>query len=251
MVTPTCARCRQAIASEDVNVANDVAFCRRCNVTYQLSEMLQDDDLGRGADLTNPPKGAWYRSSGGTTIVGATHRSIGAAIGLLAISLFWNGIVSAFVLEALSGTLQLLGIAVPHWFPFPTVEGPEGDIHGPSLGMTVCLWIFLLPFMAIGAAMIGAFFSCLAGRTEVRIQQNEGVVSSGIGFLSRRRRFDPGTVRKVRIDPRPSRDCQGNAVILIKTDAGKAIRFGAMLAPDRLHFVGTALREVLSAGRRS
>jgi 5-methylcytosine-specific restriction endonuclease McrA len=34
MVTPTCRKCKQAIPGEDVNVANDVAYCRACNLKF-------------------------------------------------------------------------------------------------------------------------------------------------------------------------------------------------------------------------
>jgi hypothetical protein len=34
MVTPTCPKCKQAIPSEDVNVAKDVAYCRACNPKF-------------------------------------------------------------------------------------------------------------------------------------------------------------------------------------------------------------------------
>src|ERR1035438_2096743 len=33
MVIPTCSRCGKVIPSEDVNVANDVAYCRACNLS--------------------------------------------------------------------------------------------------------------------------------------------------------------------------------------------------------------------------
>jgi len=93
MVTPTCPKCKNAIAGEDINVAKDVAFCRVCNVSYQLSELTQGSELTADLDLHHPPPGAWCRSDGAGTLVGATHRSFGAALGMLAMALFWNGIV--------------------------------------------------------------------------------------------------------------------------------------------------------------
>jgi hypothetical protein len=34
MIIPTCSKCGSTIPSEDVNVANDVAYCRACNVSH-------------------------------------------------------------------------------------------------------------------------------------------------------------------------------------------------------------------------
>lgn len=129
-------------------------------------------------------------------MIGASHRSLGSALGLLAAGLFWNGIVSIFVLVALSGTFHLLDVRVPEWFPAPiTNDAPMGT------GMVVFLWIFLTPFIVIGMGMILGFLSSLAGKTEARLEGNCGTVFTGIGFLGWTRRFDPGNVQRVTIDP--------------------------------------------------
>jgi hypothetical protein len=197
-----------------------------------------------GIDPNNPPAGAWYRNDGMGPVIGATHRSLGAAFGALAISLFWNGIVSVFVVLALSSTLRHLGFQLPDWFPAPNMNNsPMG------VGMTLFLWIFLTPFIAIGLVMIGAFFSALAGRTEVRMHNADGVVSTGIGALGYRRRFDASAVKNVRIDDRQWRDSDGDrrrkTCIIIETRDGKQVRLGSMLTPERRKFVAGALRKVL------
>jgi hypothetical protein len=38
-VAPTCPRCKGVIPSEDVNVANDIAFCRHCDLSHRLSDL--------------------------------------------------------------------------------------------------------------------------------------------------------------------------------------------------------------------
>ena len=244
MITPTCSKCRNAIPSEDVNVANDVAFCRACNLSFKLSALTLGAELDAGVDLHNPPPGAWYRNDGSGTTVGATHRSLGAAFGLLAFSLFWNGIVSLFVSFAVAGTLKNLGIPLPHWFPTPEMNG------GPmSVGMTVFLWLFLTPFIVIGLVMIGAFFSCLAGRTEVRIHNSDGVVFTGIGALGWRRRFDARAVKEVRIDDKRWRDSDGDSRrktnIVIETREGRLIKFGSMFTEERRKFVASVVRRAV------
>jgi len=244
MVTPTCSRCGRAIPSEDINVANDVAYCRTCNLSHQLSALTQGTELDSNIDPNNPPPGAWYRSDGIGPVIGATHRSIGTAIGALAFALFWNGITSIFVLVALASTLHHLGLGVPHWFPAPEMNGAP-----MSVGITIFLWLFLTPFILIGLFMIGAFLSSLGGRTEVRINNAEGVVFTGVSAFGYRRRFDASAVKDVRIDETQWSDRRGNrqrkAVILIETRDGKQVKLGSMLSPERRKFVAGALRKAL------
>jgi len=243
MATPTCSKCRTEIPSDDVNVASDLAYCRRCNLSFKLSELTHGAELTEDLDLNNPPAGAWYRGEGVTTVIGATHRSVGAAFGTLAIALFWNGIVSVFVFFVTVNTLKHLHLPVPRWFPAP-------DNAGMSVGMTIFMWIFLTPFIVIGLAMIAAFLSALGGRSEVRITNAEGMVFSGIGPLGYRRRFDATSVKDVRIDDKRWRDSDGDRQrkthIVIETREGKLIRFGSMLREDRRKFVAGAVRRALA-----
>jgi hypothetical protein len=220
---------------DDLNVATDVALCRGCNLVHKLSSLVQAAELGEGVDFNRPPAGAWYRSSGLGVVIGATHRSWGTVFGLLAVSLFWNGIVSVFVFLAINATLHLLRIPTPQWFPAPKMNGSDMGV-----GMTIFLWLFLTPFILIGLAMAGAFLSALAGRTEVRVQHSEGVVYSGIG---------PQAVKEVRIDLQQSRTSDGKArskkQIVIEMPDGKLIKFGSMLREDRMKFVAAALRKAV------
>jgi len=244
--TPTCPKCKAAIRSDDINVVTDIALCRVCNVPYKLSSLLSNAQLETGIDLNRPPAGTWYESSPLGTVIGATHRSVGAAFGLLLITLFWNGIVSVFVLLATSATLSNLGVHAPDWFPAPKMNG------GPmSVGMTIFLWLFLTPFIAIGTGMLVAFLSTLAGRTEIRFREPGGTIFSGIGPLGWSRRFQLAEVSDVRLLDQTWRDSDGDtrnkANILLETKDGKQIKFGSMLTPDRRKFITAALRKSLLA----
>jgi hypothetical protein len=242
-VTPTCPRCKSVIPSEDVNVANDIAFCRKCDLSHRLSDLTLGTTVDEEVDASRPPAGTWLQRDMRGIVVGATHRSLGQAFGLLLFCLFWNGIVSVFVSFALVSTLQHLGITLPHWFPAPTSKGsPVG------IGMTIFLWLFLTPFIAVGLGMLMAFLSCLAGRTEVQIQGGQGVVFNGIGPLGFRKRFSTSEVRDVRIENRRWRDNNGashkNAQIVIETTR-KPINLGSMLTDERRRFVAGCLKKEL------
>ena len=240
MPTPTCAKCRRVIPGDDINVAQDVAYCRDCNFSYRLSELTFDDGLTANLYLNRPPKGAWFVSDGGGTVIGATNRSLGTAFGMLFFALFWNGIVSIFVLCAISGTLHNLHIPLPSWFPAPKMNGEDMGV-----GMTIFMWLFLTPFILIGLFVAGSFFSSLFGRTEVRIANSQGVVFIGIGALGWKRRFDLAQVKTVRLQSQRNRDGQDTLTILIETREGKQIKFGSLLSKERRQFVLAALRKTI------
>ncbi len=247
-MTPRCPKCQRTIPAADVNVANDVAFCRVCNAAHPLSELVHEPEIDPNVDLTRPPAGAWYRSTGLGSNIGATHRSFGAAIGLLAVTLFWNGIVSVFVVLAIGSTLHLLQWPIPSWFPSSQMKG--GEFAG--WGMTIFLWLFLTPFIVIGTVMFVAFLSALGGRTEVRIHHTQGEVFTGIGPLGWRRRFNAEGVKAVRIENQTWRDKHGRdqnkTHLVIEPLTGKRIKFGSMLRDDRRDFVVAAVRKALAQG---
>jgi hypothetical protein len=242
-VTPTCPRCKGIIPSNDVNVAQDIAFCRNCNLSHHLSALTLGTTVDENVDVSSPPDGTWFREDGRGAVIGATHRSPGQALALLLICLFWNGIVSVFVLLSLASTLQHLGLPVPHWFPAPTSH--EQFI---PLGMTIFLWLFLTPFIAIGLAMAAAFLSCLGGRTEIRIDRGEVTLFTGIGAIGFRKRFSALAAKDVRLEDKRWRDSDGDsrrkAQIVIENDS-KPIHFGSMLTDERRRFMASALKKQL------
>lgn len=244
MITPTCPKCRREIPADDINVGKDVAFCRNCNLAHPLSELNRGAELDAGVDFNRPPAGTWHRKDALGLNIGASHRSLGMALGTLAVSLFWNGIVSVFVLLATASTLQHFGIAQPSWFPAPKMNG-----GAMGVGMTIFLWLFLTPFITIGLIMIVAFLSALGGRTEVRLGNSEGVIFTGIGPLGWRRRFDSRNVKHVRIDDQRWRDSDGDrrrkTQIVIETREGKQLKLAGSLPEERRKFLAAALRKAL------
>jgi hypothetical protein len=239
-VTPMCPRCKQTIPSDDINVAKDIAFCRNCNLSHSLSALTSGTMVDENIDVSRPPDGVWFHRDGSGAVIGATHRSLGTAFGLLFFTLFWNGIVSVFVLAALASTLRHMGIALPAWFP-----APKGSFV--PLGMTLFLWVFLTPFIVIGLAMLGAFLSSLAGKTEIRIQGGEGTVFTGMGPLGFRKRFSTSDVKDVRIEDsiwRNSNGTQRKAQIIIDTNS-RRIPVGSMFTEERRRFVAGALKKEL------
>ncbi|WCJ59415.1 hypothetical protein NXS98_17115 [Fontisphaera persica] len=245
MITPVCQKCRKTIPAEDVNVAQDVAFCRWCNVAYVLSELTHEAEASPAVDVSRPPEGASVRNDGVWRVIRATHRSWGSAAGLLFFCLFWNGIVSVFVLLALASTLMHLGVTLPEWFPAMDMKK-----NSMPLGMTIFLWIFLTPFILVGLGMFFAFLSSLMGHTEVRLRSSEGVIYSGIGPFKWPRRFVPAEVKKVRLAEEFSTSAKGHTrsskTIVLELENGRTIKFGSALNDARRAFMVAALRQELA-----
>ena len=241
--TPTCPKCKKVIVSDDINVANDVAYCRSCNLAHKLSGLIHSSELADGTVLHEPPAGVRLINDGLGRGITATHRSFGAALGTLAMALFWNGIVSVFVLLAMSATLSNLNIPVPDWFPAPNMnDSPMGP------GVTIFLWIFLTPFIVIGLGMMGAFLMSIGGKTEVRLNHKTGKVFTGVWPLGYRRRFEVSSVFDVRIEAGRWRDSDGTnskTYIIIETHGGKVIKFGSMLSEERRKFIAVWVYQIL------
>lgn len=240
----SCPKCGSEIQGEDVNVSKDAAYCRACNLALRFSELVSKSDLMAGVDFNRPPSGVEFSTLGGKLTVRATLRSMGGAIGALAVALFWNGIVSVFVMLAVSSTLHLLGVSVPNWFP-----APEMNDSTMGLGMTLFMWLFLTPFILIGTMMIGALFLCLAGRTDIQIDSSEGTVFTGVGPFGYRRRFLTSQVSDVRIEDRQWRDSDGDrqrkTCIVIEMQNGRLVRIGSSLTEERRKYVGALLCRAL------
>ena len=240
MPTPTCPKCRRVIPSEDINVAQNVAYCRTCNISYPLSDLTLDNDVSTYVDLNRPPKGAWYRSDGGGTVIGATNRSHGAAFVMLFFALFWNGIVSIFVVFVISATLHNFNIPVPDWFPAPKMNG--GNM---TPGMTVFMWLFLTPFIAVGLMVLSICLSSLFGRTEVKIENTRGTLFTGVGPVGWKRNFDASQVKDVRLYESRSNNGNPSFSILLETREGKQFKLGSLLSNERRQFVLGAMRRTL------
>ncbi len=74
----SCSRCHSEILLADVNVSTDIALCRRCNQSWNYSELLEDATPSN-IDPRKPPRGAWISDDSSRSFeVGVSTRSAGA-----------------------------------------------------------------------------------------------------------------------------------------------------------------------------
>lgn len=224
-----------------MNVANDIALCRACNQVHALSDLISDVALDPNVDLHRPPQGCWHRRDGMGEVVGASHRSLAMALPMLGVALFWNGIVSVFVVLAIASTLHLLDVDVPDWFPAPRMNGETMGV-----GMTIFLWIFLTPFIVIGISMVVGFLSAIFGKTEVRAESGRVCVATGIGPFRWNRRFEFSQLEKIRVEHKQSnKDDSESKQIVVELSGGRTVKFGSSLRDERRQFLASAANLII------
>ena len=241
MATSVCPDCGQPIPPDDINVKEGVGLCRACGALSRLADIVNQPPIDPDS-LTTPPAGCSYEQQpSGTLIVRASHRALGTAMGALALCLFWNGIVSVFVLVALAGLYTHFIGPLPAWFPVPR-NATESDF-GPDKpwGTTLFLCIFLIPFVLVGLGMIAVFLGSLIGRVQVLVAGSDGRVRTGFGPFNYTRRFDPSKVTRVTAG-QTSYQVNNQNRPLIRLEADRPIKFGSMLPEDRRNWMLAVLR---------
>ncbi|MEM9915005.1 MAG: hypothetical protein AAF911_08590 [Planctomycetota bacterium] len=250
-----CEKCNTEVPADDVNVAADTAYCRACGKLMRLSalfgsdsgEFVQDYELST-IDTADTPPGCSSRGDGfGHVVKVLRGAGLGTIVGNLVMCLFWNGIVSVFVVFALASTLQHAGVVGPDWFLAPEKNG------GPvSLGMTIFLWLFLTPFIVIGTGMAVVFLTSLLGKIVVTIDGDAGTVFQGIGPLGWRRRFAVGDVTGVVIGRSVwQKNGDSKPVVTIGTRGGGRLRFGSLLTAPRRAWLAAELQRVIEQARNT
>ena len=246
MMTNTCPVCGQSIAIEDINVQEGVGLCRACGKLSRLGEIADQPAFDLKA-LATPPWGCSCEESlGGGTVVRASARSVGGAIGALAVCLFWNGITSIFLVFLIGGLYTHFIGPVPNWFPTPSSKSNEGSMsYNDSLGTWLFMALFLTPFVLIGLGMFLAFLMCLFGRVEVLFLGSDGRVRTGFGPFNWSRRFDASAVKRV-IAGQTAYSQNGHTKPLIRIESDRTVKFGSMLPDERRDWMCSVLHLLLA-----
>jgi hypothetical protein len=226
-----CPRCGQRIAPDDVNVARDIAFCRRCNEVHALSDTLAVTDI-EDADLSAPPDGVTVEDYGGRFALEASLRS-GAAVFFVIFALFWNSIVWSFVFAAVAAA----------------ITGEEMFDDGPFPGF---VFVFMIPFVLVGlgtgyAALLGLF-----GKVRIALEGGILTVRTGVAGLNRTKMVawdDVTEVRMKEVARTSTNHGPSKPVYAIEIDGVRPFTFGVFLKEPRREYIAGVLRKKLRERR--
>jgi hypothetical protein len=249
MLIPVCPECETPFPGDDINVAKDVAYCRKCGVAYSLSGLVEDAEDGGDSvfDLNRPPKGAWFCKDMFGVKMGAQQRSWGGFVGAMVFGILWDSLVSIFVALAIAVTFKYFSISLPDWFPLP--NDAKGNFGGGHLGAVLFLWLFLTPFILIGLGMPVSALVCLFGSTEMTIERGIGRLGTkvwGIGWMYK---FEPEQIDEIDTLHEGGNDNPPKDFIFLHQKSGKKLKFGSSLSDEQRAFLVYALRQVCKVGR--
>ena len=212
-----CPGCNQPIASDDINVAADVAFCRACNNAVALSGLVRASlPTDHDAVRANPPSGAWFRDDGVETTIGATTRSP-TAFFIVPFMIIWSG----FSL---------------------------GGIYGSQIAngqFNVFMSLFGIPFL-LGSILFWAIaLMTICGRVEVRLRGEDGSIFTGIAGIGWNRKFNRSEFSRVREDLSGWQSSGHRSRHCIVLEGSRRLTFGSMLNEPRRYFVMRMVEEAL------
>lgn len=221
-------------------------MCRACIQVYALAEIA--GGAPAPIDTSKPaPAGCWVIDRGTEVELVVRCRSW-AVLGLVAIAAFWNGIVSVFLLQVIAGWIQVAFGSVPSWFPIMPAGKPGSGSAPMSLGMTIGLTVFLIPFVVIGSLMICAMLYGLFGKVRAVIQREHLLIIRGVGLLKWTRRLDRPGITGISLGsganwyPRGENAPPPPAINILGQEK---LSFGSSLPERRLRWLCAMLQELV------
>ncbi len=152
-----CPNCKTEFPPTDVNVTDNIAYCRSCNEAFTISGLLGHGPTVRPAppDPTmNIPKGCWYRETMDGWIAGATTRSP-VAFFIIPFMCIWSG-------------------------------ASLGGIYGSQIiagKFDLFMSLFGIPFVLGSVLFWSVAIMCVAGKVELTASGEDLTVFTGVGKL--------------------------------------------------------------------
>jgi len=218
MQTYRCPQCQNEIPLTDVNVASDLALCRKCGKTtpFSLVSGVSELDL---AQLDEPMKGVTVTQAmiGGTEIV--YRRFSKSVFFLIPFVAVWGG----FSLGGIYGRQFSSG----HFDPTMSLFG--------------------LPFLIGTLVMIVAILFMIRGRWRIRLDGGRGEVFAAVGPIGWTRRFAYGRDSVVSLElSKTQRNDRIQKVISVKT-GNSGIQFGTPIQDDAKRYIAALIAKECAA----
>jgi hypothetical protein len=207
-----CAECLGEIPLADVNVAKDLALCRKCDENFSYSEVCEAPETP--IDLARPPRGTWFKRNARGFEVGISTRHP-ASFFLVPFMLIWSG----FSIGGIYG---------------PQIKKGELDLFDSLFGV---------PFL-IGTVVFGAVaLMSVLGKIVVRVENSQGTTFTGLGPFGWRRRFRWDEVKEIRQSFNGTSNGKPMKQVTIHADRPIGVSIG--LNEKRQQFLLETLRHLL------
>lgn len=213
-----CNFCSASIATNDINVAADVALCRSCGKSMPFSSLAGIPGEAE-VDFSKPPKGVTLTDSPFYGKIISYHRKSPIVFFLIPFTLIWSGI-------------------------------SMGGIYGSQIAsgeFDPKMTLFGLPFLIGTVVLVSIILFSLFGRTKVWFDRGICHVFAGVGRLgwTRKHACAPETMvavtmSNVRVNNVPKTGIE------LKTGDEK-IMFGTLWNDDAKTFIATALKRALQS----
>jgi hypothetical protein len=244
IATQRCPDCDAPLTAVDINISEGVALCPSCGALNRLSA-VRISARSVAEILASRPSGCAIESLDREVRITATTRSVGGFLVTLAMMLFWNSLTGMFVAVAAAGIYTNVVGPLPNWFPMFAVENGMIKMNDGvmTLGQALGLCVFLIPFVLIGIAFFCVTLLNLIGRVEIVFAESAAHVATGFRWIAWKRRFDPQRVIAVTMNDSTTK-VDGEARPQIELTADRSIKFGTMLAKERLQWLWAVLNEL-------
>jgi len=213
-----CQSCSASIPLEDINVAADIALCRKCGAVSSFAA-LRTVTANTAVLSKPPPKGVKVERDmmGYGTVITYRCVSIFHLIFLIPFTAVWSG----FSMYGIYGTQIIKG---------------EFDL-GSSL--------FGIPFLLGTIALVSIILFSLFGKWRIHLNRGHGTVFVGIGILGWKRTFTYNCFSTVTIrDSNMKRNDETLQAITVKTD-NTDFSFGSSIKEDAKEFIAATLTREL------
>jgi len=153
-VKVVCPKCSQPIPSDGVNVSKGIAYCKPCEEAFTLGTIVQNAP----ARVVQPADTRVVLTSAGDKIAVALPRGGFKGIGCFFtfFSLIWNGVTWTIFGANLMGLLK--------------TQNSSGNMV--AQGFDLFVFLFLIPFILIGAGTLAAAFYCIYGEVTLAMDRD-------------------------------------------------------------------------------
>lgn len=161
-----CPKCKSLISSDEINISENVCFCKKCNEIFSISNILDEEEHDEVEGmLQNPPKGAWIIKNYNNLLIGVSTHSK-ESITILLFNILFSGFIYFAVYDIVFRQKALL------------------------------MSLFMLPFVLATFYLIKETLFAFFGKIEINIC-SDTYIFIGVGKIGKKRFINWESIKKI------------------------------------------------------